>query len=76
MLGAEARALTLSDALLAGGYLVGAIRPPTVAPGTSRLRVTLTAGHSAAQVDGLLAALSDAIHDGAARRRSPARASA
>ena len=76
VLGAEARALTLSDALLAGGYLVGAIRPPTVAPGTSRLRVTLTAGHSAAQVDGLLAALSDAIHDGAARRRSPARASA
>ncbi|ROO27818.1 8-amino-7-oxononanoate synthase [Salinisphaera orenii MK-B5] len=76
VLGAEARALTLSDALLARGYLVGAIRPPTVAPGTSRLRVTLTAGHSAAQVDGLLAALSDAIHDGAARRRCPARESA
>lgn len=77
VLGAESRALTISDALLARGYLVGAIRPPTVAPGTSRLRVTLTAGHSEAQVDGLLAALSETIHDnGAARRHSPTRASA
>lgn len=57
VLGAEERALAASDALLARGYLVGAIRPPTVAPGTSRLRITLTAAHSDLQVDGLLAAL-------------------
>ena len=47
-------AMQLSDALLRRGVLVGAIRPPTVAVGTSRLRVTLSAGHSAAQVDELL----------------------
>jgi 8-amino-7-oxononanoate synthase len=47
-------AMQLSDALLRRGVLVGAIRPPTVAAGTSRLRVTLSAAHSAAQVDELL----------------------
>lgn len=57
IVGDEARALAISDDLLAQGYLVGAIRPPTVAPGTSRLRITITAGHSEAQVDGLLEAL-------------------
>ncbi|GAB3680979.1 8-amino-7-oxononanoate synthase [Salinisphaera aquimarina] len=63
IVGDEARALALSDALLERGYLVGAIRPPTVAPGTSRLRVTLTAGHSRDQVDGLLDALARAVDD-------------
>lgn len=57
IVGDEGAALALSDALLARGYLVGAIRPPTVAPGTSRLRITLTAGHTEDQVDGLLGAL-------------------
>jgi len=57
IVGDEARALAISDGLLARGFLVGAIRPPTVAPGTSRLRVTMTAGHSEAHVDGLLDAL-------------------
>lgn len=61
VLGDEHAAVTASDALLARGYLVGAIRPPTVAPGTSRLRVTLTAGHTETQVDGLLAALADTV---------------
>ncbi|HET7314441.1 aminotransferase class I/II-fold pyridoxal phosphate-dependent enzyme, partial [Salinisphaera sp.] len=57
IVGDERAALALSDALLARGYLVGAIRPPTVAPGTSRLRITLSAAHSASNVDGLIAAL-------------------
>ena len=39
------------------GMLVPAIRPPTVAPGTCRLRVTLSAAHTPAQVDALAAAL-------------------
>jgi 8-amino-7-oxononanoate synthase len=61
VLGAESAALAASDGLLARGYLVGAIRPPTVAPGTARLRITLTAGHDEAQVDGLLGALDEVI---------------
>jgi 7-keto-8-aminopelargonate synthetase-like enzyme len=55
--GSEARALAAADALAAQGFLVSAIRPPTVAPGTSRLRVALSAAHTAEQVDGLAAAL-------------------
>ena len=38
-----------------------AIRPPTVPDGQARLRVTLTADHADADVDGLLAALADAV---------------
>ena len=57
MVGDNHDALALGQALEERGLLVSAIRPPTVAPGTSRLRVTLTAAHSAAQVDGLCDAL-------------------
>lgn len=56
--GDAGRALALSDALRASGILVGAIRPPTVPAGTSRLRITLSAAHSNAQVDQLLETLS------------------
>ena len=57
LVGDATLASALSDALLARGVLISAIRPPTVAAGTSRLRITLTAGHSAQQVEQLLAAL-------------------
>ncbi|HET6951331.1 MAG TPA: 8-amino-7-oxononanoate synthase [Acidimicrobiales bacterium] len=57
VLGDEAAALGAADRLLAGGLLVPAIRPPTVPPGTSRLRVALSAAHTDDQVDRLAAAL-------------------
>lgn len=57
VLGAEQDALDAADALLAEGLLVPAIRPPTVAPGTSRLRVALSADHTTDQISTLLAAL-------------------
>ncbi|RJS94329.1 8-amino-7-oxononanoate synthase [Salinisphaera sp. Q1T1-3] len=57
IVGAEDDALALSEALADRGFLVGAIRPPTVAPGTSRLRITLTAAHTVDQVDALCQAL-------------------
>jgi 8-amino-7-oxononanoate synthase len=55
--GDEARAVAATDALLERGLLVPAIRPPTVAPGTSRLRVTLSAAHTSEQVTRLVTAL-------------------
>ncbi len=57
VVGDPARALALSEALEERGLLVGAIRPPTVPEGTSRLRVTLTATHREEAVDRLLDAL-------------------
>jgi 8-amino-7-oxononanoate synthase len=59
VVGDEDRALKASAALLERGILIPAIRPPTVAPGTSRLRVALSAAHTDAMVDELLAALDD-----------------
>jgi len=55
--GDAATATTWSHALEAAGYLVPAIRPPTVPEGSARLRVTLSAAHREADVDGLLSAL-------------------
>ena len=57
--GSPLAATALADQLLGRGFLVSAIRPPTVPRGTARLRVTLTAGHTHDQVDALLDALSD-----------------
>ena len=62
--GAEARALAAADALARRGLLVTAIRPPTVPPGTSRLRVALSAAHTIDQVDRLATALAELFPDG------------
>jgi 8-amino-7-oxononanoate synthase len=59
MIGDAGRALALSARLRERGLLIGAIRPPTVPAGTSRLRITLTAAHTEAQVDTLLSHLTD-----------------
>jgi len=59
MLGGAARALAASARLLERGYCVPAIRPPTVPEGTSRLRVSLSAEHTSADVRGLVAALAE-----------------
>ncbi|GGA81959.1 8-amino-7-oxononanoate synthase [Arenimonas soli] len=62
VLGENARALQAARALEERGYLVTAIRPPTVPEGQARLRVTLSVDHGEADVDGLLAALSEAVN--------------
>lgn len=59
LVGGSARALKLSALLKDRGLLVGAIRPPTVPAGSARLRVTLSAAHSEAQLELLLDALAD-----------------
>ncbi len=58
VVGDARRAVRLSERLRERGMLIGAIRPPTVPAGTSRLRITLTAAHSEEQVDTLLGQLS------------------
>ena len=62
VVGEPDRAVALSQALEARGVLITAIRPPTVPVGTARLRITLTAGHSEADIDRLLEALAD-VHE-------------
>jgi len=54
VIGSEIDALAASDALAAHGYKVIAFRPPTVAPGTSRLRFSFSASHLDADVDDLI----------------------
>lgn len=54
VVGEEGAAVAASVALRRRGLLVPAIRPPTVAPGTSRLRISLSATHTAAQIAALL----------------------
>jgi 8-amino-7-oxononanoate synthase len=53
ILGEAKAALTASASLAKAGYLVTAIRPPTVPEGTARLRFTFTAGHDDTDVDRL-----------------------
>lgn len=52
-------ALAASEALRKRGILAPAIRPPTVPAGTSRLRISLSAAHTQAQVEQLLSALAE-----------------
>ena len=62
-MGDSARAVRLSQMLRERGVMVSAIRPPTVPAGSARLRVTLSAAHSEAQVQLLLSALADCFSE-------------
>ena len=57
LLGSERDAVAAAARLAGEGFLVPAIRPPSVPAGTSRLRVTVSAAHTEEQVRGLAAAL-------------------
>ncbi|YCH31798.1 8-amino-7-oxononanoate synthase [Erwinia sp. PK3-005] len=59
LVGDDSQALMLASRLRQRGCWVTAIRPPTVPPGTARLRITLTARHTAEEIDRLLEALYD-----------------
>ena len=56
-MGTPQRALSVSATLLEHGFFVPAIRPPTVPEGTSRLRASLSAAHSASDIRALVAAI-------------------
>ncbi len=62
LIGDNAQTMAAGAALYQQGYWVGAIRPPTVPAGTARLRVTLSAGHSTAEVAQLITALNALEH--------------
>jgi 8-amino-7-oxononanoate synthase len=57
LVGGDSDAVQLSDRLRQRGFLISAIRPPTVPEGTARLRVTLSAAHEVSDIDRLIEAL-------------------
>ncbi|MCE9518168.1 MAG: aminotransferase class I/II-fold pyridoxal phosphate-dependent enzyme, partial [Verrucomicrobia bacterium] len=59
IIGDESSAMQTSAALLKRGFLIPAIRYPTVARGSARLRLTLSAAHEAIQIESLVACLHD-----------------
>jgi 8-amino-7-oxononanoate synthase len=59
VIGAEDDTLAAAERLDAEGFLAVAIRPPTVAPGSSRLRLAINSTLTEPEMDRLLAALSD-----------------
>ncbi|MDX3911307.1 MAG: 8-amino-7-oxononanoate synthase [Sphingobium sp.] len=61
ILGEDKRTMAVAAALQAAGFDVRGIRPPTVAPGTSRLRISLTLNVGLADVDALGVALREAL---------------
>ncbi len=61
LLGSESAAVQCSEDLRRDGFFVSAIRPPTVPRGTSRLRITVTAGHTGPQIDALTTALESVL---------------
>jgi 8-amino-7-oxononanoate synthase len=60
ILGSDARAMALADALKAKGYDIRAIRPPTVPEGTARLRLTITLNTSEADLAALISSIAAA----------------
>ncbi|WP_334110809.1 8-amino-7-oxononanoate synthase [Thermodesulfitimonas autotrophica] len=61
ILGTPEKARRAQEYLLARGYYVPAIRPPTVPPGTARLRITVSAAHTKEEIAGFLAVLREAL---------------
>jgi 8-amino-7-oxononanoate synthase len=61
MLGDNHRALAVASHLAGQGFDVRAVRPPTVPPGTARLRISVHANHGEAEIDSLVAALAAAL---------------
>ena len=62
LLGDEELAVSTSQRLFDAGFLVSAIRPPTVPEGSSRLRITLSAEHTSPQIEQLLDQLARITH--------------
>jgi len=57
ILGNEKRTLSAKKSLAKKNIIVSAIRPPTVAPGTSRLRIALSTKHTQEDIETLIDAV-------------------
>jgi len=64
IIGKQTQTLTVSQRLYEMGFFVVAIRPPTVAPGTSRLRLSIQSEHTKQQIDKLCDALNNLVIEG------------
>lgn len=62
VVGSSERVLRMGEQLRARGFLVGAVRPPTVAEGAARLRITLSATHEEKDIVQLLDAIADVVN--------------
>ena len=71
IIGNEERAMKLSARLLEEGFLIPAIRYPTVARGSARLRLTLSAGHEPGQIEALAVHLRYAMAELGAEEPAP-----
>jgi 8-amino-7-oxononanoate synthase len=61
VLGDNRWAVAVAERVQARGFDVRAVRPPTVAPGTARLRISVHADHTEEQIDRVAAAVAQAI---------------
>ncbi|MFT6077837.1 MAG: 8-amino-7-oxononanoate synthase [Rickettsiales bacterium] len=57
IIGDSAKTLEISEKLKKSGFLISAIRPPTVEEGKARLRITFCANHKRSQIDKLIKAI-------------------
>jgi 8-amino-7-oxononanoate synthase len=69
VIGDAATTVAVGASLIEQGFLVGAVRPPTVPAGTSRLRLTVSAAHTHAQIDQLVNVLAAVLEFAMTRRR-------
>lgn len=75
LIGDDARAVTVASELRDRGIFVPAVRYPTVARGQARLRVTLTAAHTADDISRLAAAIRPVCNSDKSRARDESRCS-
>jgi 8-amino-7-oxononanoate synthase len=73
VVGDVVEAVRLADTLKSRGVDVRAIRPPSVPAGTSRLRLTVTAAHTRADIERALEAVAEAVAGDPGERASRGR---
>ncbi|WP_444994973.1 8-amino-7-oxononanoate synthase [Aliikangiella sp. IMCC44359] len=62
LIGHNEKTMAVFQSLMEQGILVGAIRPPTVPPNSARLRVTLSAAHTEAEIFTLVQSLKNSLN--------------